>query len=393
MTLPTVEEVPLAGSRSSSRAWSLPQPWGLAVQNLLQDTLRFALSVAGVALAVMLILFLLGLRAGIFRSTVIYLDHAPGPVAVMPEGVRSTGAGSAQFLAPETTSAIAATRGVDRVTPILLMMAIPELHGRKEVIKLIGYDVALGGGPWELARGREPRADNEVVLDRTLASRHSFGVGDTFEVGGRRLEVVGLSDGTSSWTGSYVFARKTFVESLVLTPGAASMIFVTPSPGTSAGELVAALQTLPGTNVLLKSEVMANDQQIVAGIADQIVILMVTVAFIVGALVVGMVIYTATIERRGEYGIIKALGARNVVLYQVVAAQAVIAAGLGAVVGVGLAFAMGWLVMTMKPQFLVAIEPSAIIVTLGAGFVMALLGALFPARAVAGMAPAEVFGR
>ena len=54
---------------------------------------------------------------------------------------------------------------------------------------------------------------------------------------------------------------------------------------------------------------------------------------------------------------------------------------------------MGWLVMTAKPQFLVAIEPSAIIATLAAGFVMALAGALVTARAVAGLAPADVFRR
>ena len=372
---------------------SLGQPWGLALQNLLQDTLRLALSVIGVALAVMLILFLLGLRAGIFRSAVIYLEHAPGSVVVMPKGVSSTGAGSSQFLSPATASTVASTPGVARVTPIMLVLAISELHGKKEVIKLVGYDTASAGGPWDLARGGEPAADDEVVLDQTLASRHGFKVNDTFEVGGQRLKVVGLSKQTSSWTGSYVFARKAFVESLVLTPGASSMILVTPSPGTSAADLAGNLRSLRDTNVLLKRQVMANDQQIIAGIADQIVILMIGVAFVVGALVVGMVIYTATAERRGEYGIVKALGAGNGVLYRVVAAQAVIAASLGAALGVGFAYAMGWLVMTLKPQFLVTIQPSAILITIAAGFVMALLGALFPARAIAGMAPAEVFRR
>ena len=33
------------------RSLSLRQPWGLALQNLLQDTLRPALSVVGIALA------------------------------------------------------------------------------------------------------------------------------------------------------------------------------------------------------------------------------------------------------------------------------------------------------------------------------------------------------
>src|SRR3990170_3473966 len=152
----------------------------LALQNLLQDKVRFALCVIGIALAVMLILFLLGLRAGVFRSAVIYLDHAPGSVAVLPEGVKSTSAGSGQFLSVETVNAVASAPGVARATPILQMMAIPELHGSKQVIKLVGYDGALGGGPWELARGREPAADDEVVLDRVLADRHDFDVGDSF---------------------------------------------------------------------------------------------------------------------------------------------------------------------------------------------------------------------
>jgi putative ABC transport system permease protein len=211
------------------RSLQLRQPWGLALQNLLQDTLRFALSVIAVALAVMLILFLLGLRAGIFRSAVIYLDNAPGSVAVMPAGVESTSAGASQLLPADTAERVADAPGVGRVTPVLLMMAIPEFHGRKEVIKLVGYDAALGGGPWDLSEGREPQGDGEVVLDRVLAERHGFKVGDTFEVAGRQLNVVGLSSGTSSWTGSYVFADKAFDELVVLAPGAASMLLVTPA--------------------------------------------------------------------------------------------------------------------------------------------------------------------
>lgn len=365
----------------------------LAIQNLLQDKTRLALSVVGVAFAVMLILFLLGLRAGMFRSAVIYLDNAPGSVVVAPAGVRSTGAGSGQFVSKETAEAVASVPGVAGVTPVLQMYAIPELHGQKEVIRLTGYDMALGGGPWKLAEGREPVAPGDVVVDKVLADRHGFRVGDSFAIAGQSLTVVGLSSETSSWTGTYVFAPKSFVETLALAPGASSFLLVTPAVGTNAAELMASLQGLPNTNVLLKSQMMANDEQLIAGIADQIVYLMVAAAFVVGALVVGMVIYTATMERRGEYGILKAIGARSGVLYRVVASQAVVAAGLGAVLGVGFAFGMGQLVMNQKPQFLVLIEPSAVAATLAAGFVMALAGALFPARAVARVAPAEVFRR
>lgn len=367
--------------------------WHLALRNLFQDRLRFVLSVVGVGLSLMLILFLLGLRAGALRSAVVYLDNSPGSIQVLPTGVRSTSTGSAQFLAPGTVSAIAATPGVARAVPIVLTMGLSEMHGRKELIKLIGYDPALGGGPWKLKSGREPATDDEVVLDRAVASRHGVNLGETFEIGGRTLTVVGLSRETSSWTGSYAFARKAFVESLTLAPGAASFVVVTLRPGMGRNELLERLGEVPGTNVLLKSDVMANDQEIVAGVFDQVILLMVAAAFVVGALVVGMVIYTATNERRAEYGILKAIGARSGVLYRVVAAQAIVAAGFGAVLGVAFAYVMGWLVTTARPQFMVAIEPTAIAMTVAAGLAMALLGALVPARAAARLAPAEVFKR
>src|SRR5262245_10803575 len=98
----------------------------LALHNLAQDKLRLALSVVGVALAVMLILFLLGLRAGIFRTAVTYLDHTPGSVVLLPQGGRSTSAGSGQSLPPGIADAVAQMPGVARVTPILQLMAMPE---------------------------------------------------------------------------------------------------------------------------------------------------------------------------------------------------------------------------------------------------------------------------
>lgn len=364
----------------------------LAVRNLLQDKLRFFLSVVGVALPVMLILFLLGLREGVFQSSVVYLDHAPGSIAVMPAGVTSSH-GHGQFLRAETVEAVAATRGVARAIPIMITMLPLDLHGKKELIQLVGYDADLGGGPWSLAKGRVPAADGEVVLDRSLADRHGIRVGASLQIGGQQMTVVGLSNQTATFLGAYAFARRSFVGTLALAPGGASYIVVTPSPGTARSDLIAGLQTITGTSVLPKSQVMANDRAIMAQVIDQMVYLMVVAAFIVGALVVGMVIYTATIERRGEYGILKAIGGRNGVLYRIVASQALIAAIAGSSLGMGLAYVAGSLVTNVKPQFLVSIQPTAIFITLAAGLVMALAGALLPARAVAGMAPAEVFRR
>ncbi|MDP3047481.1 MAG: hypothetical protein Q8O07_08395, partial [Chloroflexota bacterium] len=153
------------------------------------------------------------------------------------------------------------------------------------------------------------------------------------------------------------------------------------------------LRDLPGTEVFNKEDVMANDLRLFARFFSAPLQLMVVIAFLVGTLVVGMVIYTATMERQREYGVLKAIGAGNGLLYRVVLIQAMIAAGAGSLLGVGLAYGAAQLIMALRPQFLVVLAPVAVAGALGSGLGMALLAAFFPARVVAGLAPAEVFRR
>jgi putative ABC transport system permease protein len=59
----------------------------LARRNLFQDITRLALSVGGVALAVMLILLLNGFLAGMNRQITSYLTYSPGSLILSQKGV------------------------------------------------------------------------------------------------------------------------------------------------------------------------------------------------------------------------------------------------------------------------------------------------------------------
>ncbi len=364
----------------------------IARRNLLQDKTRLALSVLGIALSVMLILVLSGFLTGVYKQSSAYLANTPGSVAVVQNGV-SNFYGSASILPSGTLETVRKTEGVSRVIPVTSQIIIFEVHGKKQGAQVVGYDPAFGGGPWSLAEGRGIQADDEIVVDQTLAGAHNINVNDKFTLLGRELTVVGKSKQTAMWAASVMFIRKSALESLLKAPGATSMLLVTPSDGATAQALSDRLRDLPGADVLLKSDIIANDTQLFARVYNGPLLIMVGIAFLVGALIVGLVIYTATMERQREYGALKAIGARNRVLYVIVTIQALIASATGAVVGVGLAFALGQLIMTLRPQFLVSIEPVAIGWALLAGLGMALLGALFPARSIARLAPADVFRR
>jgi putative ABC transport system permease protein len=256
---------------------------------------------------------------------------------------------------------------------------------------VVGYDPALGGGPWALREGRLPAADDEVVLDGVLADRRGVRLNSGFELMGQTFTVVGLSAGTTTWMTSYLFMRLGAAQRLFGAPGAVSLVLVTPAAGVSPEELRSRLASIPGSDAMLKSDLIATTRSTYLSVFGAPLQIMAAIASLVGTLVVGMVIYTATLERQREYGVLKAVGARNRVLYRVVGIQALVAAVAGSVLGLGLALGTAQLVMGLRPQFLIAVEPASAGLALAAGVGMALLAALFPARMLAHLAPAEVF--
>lgn len=364
----------------------------LARRNLLQDRTRLALSVSGVAVAIILMLLLSGLLGGMYTQIGAYLDHSRGQVVVAQKGVRDL-LGATSLLPAGTAERVRAEPDVASAIPIVSQFVMLDLDGRKQPAYMIGYDPAQGGGPWHLVSGRTPQADSEMVFDRVLAERHNLVLGDTVPIMGRTFTVVGLSDGTTSWMTSFFFVRMSAAESLLRAPDAISFLLVTPTDGVSAAQLRDQLNTLPGVEAVLKTDMMANDALLLARFFSVPLQLMATIAFVVGTLVVGLVIYTATTERRREYGVLKAIGAHDRRLYAVVLSQAMLAALAGATVGISLAYGAAQVIMALRPQFLVTLTPLAVAQAVGATLVMATLAAFFPARLLARLAPAEAFRR
>lgn len=360
-------------------------------RNLTFNKTRFALSVAGVALALMLVLILAGFRTGLLLQITAYLRNSPGSLVVAQSGVR--GFFGVSSMLPVGAAEEAGRIDPDaRIVPILTQSGYLTLHGKRIYVFLIGYDPVRGGGPWRLAEGREPQSGLEVVADRRLARQHGIAIGDSLTVGRLKFPVVGLSEGTASWMTSLVFIRRASLEKLLLTPDLVSYLMVTPGPGIDPAAGQQQLQRIDGVDVWTKTEMITADLKTFAPLFAPIT-LMTVIAFTVGVLLTGLVAYTDVIERRREYGVLKALGAGPWRLYALIGAQAAIVTVLGAAAGTVLAYAVAQLIMTLRPQFLVSVDPLALVTALGLGSVMALLAALLPARIIAVLPPSEVFRR
>lgn len=362
----------------------------LARRNLFQDKTRLALSIGGVALAITLILVLKGFLAGMNRQITSYLDHSPGSIVVAEEDVVNL-LGATSLLPDGISQKSETIRGVDEAIPILSQFIILDLHEKKQPAYMVGYDPDQGGGPWELVAGRAPRSKREMVFDQVLADRHGLKLGDEVEVMGSDFTIVGLSKGTTSWMTSFFFVRKRDAEELLLSPGATSFLLITLKDGADSGEVLRRLSKISDVNALPKTEMASNDLKLFAKVFSAPLKLMVGIAFLVGAMIVGLIIYTATVERQREYGVIKAIGGKNRYLYQVVLTQALFASVAGSSLGILLANGAAQWIMSARPQFLIVFDPVDSGQALLAGLGMALIASILPTRMVASLAPAEVF--
>jgi putative ABC transport system permease protein len=282
--------------------------------------------------------------------------------------------------------------GIARIIPIVSRFVPLDIHDKKVVIYLVGYEPKAGGGPWALKAGRLPFNENEVVLDSVMAETHGLQLGDTLEILDEEFTVVGLSDETTSWMASFIFLEKRGAERVFLSPGMTSFLLLDLEPGADPAAVEARLRRrLRDAEILPAATFKQNDIKLLVKIFAIPLQMMTTIAFAVGTAILGMIIYTATVERMREYGVLKAVGAKNRHLYGLVIQQGLVTALVGLSLGFGLAWLAAQGVMAIFPKFLVVLQLGSILLTTGVGLLMGLLAALLPARYVGSLDPAQVF--
>jgi putative ABC transport system permease protein len=359
-------------------------------RQLFAEPAKPAVSVLAIAAAIALVLLLTGLRRGIGEQVTLYLDHQP-PVLVGQAGARNFIA-QTSVLPEALGEQLDQLPGVAAATPISEQFAMLTLHGRRVLPLLVGFDPGKPGGPWRLAAGRVPRERGEIVLDRVLADEHGLEVGSVVIYRGTPLRVVGLSRGTTAWMTPLAFATRTTLNRLNRQPRTASFFLVKPRNGVSPALLADRIElAFPGISALTREEAAANDRSLFTGAFKGILLAMVTIAFAVAILVIGLTVYTSTREREREYATLKAIGLRSGSLLRLAGTQAGALALAGTVVGTGLAFAAVRAASALAPKYLIVVTAESVTLMAAAALVMALVAALLPARYLARLDPATAF--
>jgi putative ABC transport system permease protein len=233
-----------------------------------------------------------------------------------------------------------------------------------------------------------------VVISKVAAGQAGVGLGGTVTIQGREFRISGLAAGAVSSLTGLAFITLADFQALQGAPGVISYVLVRARSGWPATRLAAEIQSdLDGISALATTDFAAQERRIVKDMAADIVDILDLVGFLVALSVMALSLYTATLARRREYGVLKAVGASNFHLYRVVAAQAIVSLALGFAVGLAITLALGLLVPLVEPRLAVEVTRDSVIKVGALALLIGVLSALLPVRQIAGLDPVAVFRR
>ncbi|WP_341360982.1 ABC transporter permease [Georgenia sp. M64] len=348
---------------------------------------RLVAGVLAIGLALMMILLLDGLWAGVQERATTYEDHLGADLVVVAPGTESLFS-DRSTLPAELADVVAAVPGVTGTSRARTMYTILELHGDKAAAAVVGFAPGGPGEPWDLAEGRAP-ADGEVAVDRLLSQEHglALALGDTLPLMGRNLTVVGLTDDTAMFMTPLVFVTESTLTDVLGAAGTTGVVLVT----TGNPEATAERLRSQGLTVRTPEELAGAARELTTRIFGVPIRLMVAVAFAAGVLIVALVSYTIVAEHRRDLGVLKAIGAPAARLRLVTLTLTLGFSVVGALVAVGLLVVARLAVSAWQPAFIVAVTPAALGRTAAAAAAMALLAAWVPARQVSRVDAATAF--
>ena len=363
----------------------------VARKNLLEQPVRLLISAGGVALAVMLIIVMWAILEGILGQAGAYVKNTDGQVWIVQKGFTDIAHGFSVVPAG-LQRRLEAVDGVRRASPITGARTEIQTATGKDAVSVIGYDTRTGvGGPWRFASRRAVPRPGQIAIDETFARTAGFGVGDMLPLPDRDRRIVALTAGTNQFTNQLAFGELGDIRSLARLRGDVNFFALQVEPGRAGAVADAVGRRIPGVSAFTKAQFVDNNEREIKDGFQPILYVMVGIAFFVGLAIVGLTMYTMTVEKTREYGVLSAIGADRRDLSTIIVQQAAITSGLGFVGGCLLLVPAAAVIGELAPSTDLEFRPALFAVVAAAALLMAVLSSVIPVRRLASLDPASVF--
>ena len=355
----------------------------LVLRNLFHRPVRTGLTVLAVAVEVTMIVMMVGVSEGLLQES----------------ERRTRGVGADILIRPQISGATITGAEISDKLPGMLRERFPQIsHALGATVFTPGNLQTITGVNWDefdrmsggivIFDGRPYSTPYEAMVDEVYARQEQVTVGDRLELMSRDFEVVGIVE-----TGkmSRVFIPLETMGDLQGWQGRFSQVYLKLEHPADARALIEELRILlPNRSVISVEDFLALTATSVRQMSSQFVNIIISIAVLIGFIVVTLAMYTAILERTREIGILKALGASKPFIGSIVLRETLIISILGIVLGYGL---------SVLGQSLVAIRYPLVPVILDVGWMVgaallsvaaSIAGALYPAWKAAKADPCEV---
>jgi len=363
----------------------------LAWGDVIHYRARSLLTVGGVALVVAVYLVLAAAATGM-ASIMANSQGSDRNLALIEPGVIDYCQGR---IPPGVASRLRRWPGVAYVAPMYHMAL--QLEGSMVLVRAVPPDNYIEVEGIEIVAG-EPLGDgNQVLVGEALARLKDWGVGDTLELGGQELEIVGLFRGNGVLSTELWITLET-AERLFYRDQSYSLVVVQAEPGADLDALRRRIQASTylsrQTEVFSEAEVYETMNRSFSQVEDAMraVSLLALSAIVFGIFnVVGMTVA----EKRREIGMLKAVGLSRGEVAGIYVAQGLLLAGLGYLLGLALgagaveALAHSRRIAFVSIPLIPRLTPATLQLSAGLTLALSLLGAYLPARRAAGVPVVE----
>ena len=315
--------------------------WPIALKTLIADRGKLLTALVGVVFSIVLVNIQGGLFLGFVTKAGLLIDNGRADLWVGHRKMHNVD--FPRDIPRRWVSRVRGVPGVKSAEPYLIGwtdMTLPS--GGFESVVVVGVEpVSLMGNVWNVTQGRADailETDGIIVDDCELEKLEYPVLGDQRELGGRRARIVGMSHGVMGFlVAPYAFtAFERAAVYLRKDPGVCSYILIELQPGADVDEVREAVaMRVPDADVFPRdvySQISTDFWMTRTGLGISFGAATM-LGLLVGMVMVAETLYALVLDRLGEFGTLKAIGATERQVFSILIIQALIMATVGAVLG------------------------------------------------------------
>ena len=344
---------------------------------MLHRPARTVVSVSGIAIGVLLIVFTVGLSNGTMRERASREANVGAEIFFRASGTLGM-SGSESFRLPVALkSELEKVEGVKIAVPIAQnSVSADDNNTGNRLIDGINFEEYAQIANLKIIEGRKLAGNgDEAIIDTGFQKQKKYKIGDKIKIYERDFTIIGTYEPAA---GARIKVPLQTMQSQLGGEGKATAFLVKIKENLTPEQVAQNLQAqFPDNQILLTKDL---EELYMSGIPALNVFLnvIIGVAAIISALVILLTMYTTVTERTRQIGIMKALGMSNGQIGWTITQEALLISFCGIVGGILLTIVLRF-VLTKITTLEVEISPVVLAITFVVGLIGGALGGLYPA--------------